>query len=433
MSPGYSIKSVLNVVLWYLGAWALLGWLLDLFWPTVTVGLSLLLAWHYYFQFKLLDWLWHRRTLLPPRARGSWSFIYDGIYRTQRKAQQRRRNLAQLLRRFRDAAEAIPDAAIVFRRGGELVWCNKLGQLLFGLKWPADSGIRLASLIRHPEFNRYLKKGDFSHEFYLPSPAREEIELEVRIMPYSADQYLLIARDITQIRKLEKMRKDFVANVSHELRTPLTVIQGYLEILASDPENSAGGLQEKAVKEMSSQSDRMRNLVEQLLSLSRIESQRIDIFEKVVDVPELLHRLQNDAQQLNSEKRHNITFEIAPQKMYGHENELRSAFSNLLSNAIHYTPAGGCIKVSWRAVGQQMEFSVSDNGPGIAADHLPRLTERFYRVDRDRNSRKGGSGLGLAIVKHALERHHCKLSIRSEVDSGSTFSVRVPENLIVQV
>lgn len=431
MDKRYSVVFIVRGFFWYVVPLALLGLLIGQFWLVMVLGLIAALVWHYYYQYKLVDWLWHRRTMLPPTAPGSWSYIFDGIYSTQRRSQQRRRALARLLRRFREASEAIPDAAIVFRRDGGLVWCNKLAQFYFGLKWPADTGIRLANLIRHPEFVAYLSKGDFSNDIVFPSPVRDEIELELRVMPFSDDEYLLMARDVTQLKQLEQMRKDFVANVSHELKTPLTVMQGYLEMLA-DSANLPPAIMTKAMRDMSSQTQRMRSLVDQLLALSRMDVVRTDIFERTVDVPALLQNLQRDAQQLNQDKQHQLQFEIGPEKMHGHEDELRSVFANLISNAIHYTPAGGAIIVRWQRIGQQMEFSVTDNGPGIPAEHIPRLTERFYRIDKDRNSSKGGSGLGLAIVKQAVENHHCKLLIDSVVGRGSKFSVRVPEELVLR-
>lgn len=430
MDKRYSVVFIVRGFLGYVIPLALLGMLIGQFWPVMSIGLVAALIWHYYYQYKLVDWLWHRRTMLPPTAPGSWSYIFDGIYSTQRRSQQRRRALARLLRRFREASEAIPDAAIVFRRDGGLVWCNKLAQFYFGLKWPADIGIRLANLIRHPEFVAYLSKGDFSDDIVFPSPVRDDIELELRVMPFSDDEYLLMARDVTQLKQVEQMRKDFVANVSHELKTPLTVMQGYLEML-TDSDSLPPAIMTKAMRDMSSQTQRMRSLVDQLLALSRMDVVRTDIFERTVDVPALLQNLQRDAQQLNQDKQHQLQFEIGSEKMHGHEDELRSVFANLISNAIQYTPAGGVITVRWQRVGQQMEFSVTDNGPGIPAEHIPRLTERFYRIDKDRNSSKGGSGLGLAIVKQAVENHHGKLAIDSVVGRGTKFSVRVPEELVL--
>jgi len=413
-----------------LAPFLLLGLVLDALWLSIAVGLFVLMAWHYHYQLKLIRWLWQSRTLLPPTAPGSWSYIFDGIYRTQRRSQKRRRDLARLLRRFREASEAIPDAAIVFKRDGALLWCNKLAQFYFGLKWPGDAGIRISNLVRSPEFSQYLKTADFSDDITIESPVRDEIELEVRVMPYSDDQYLLIARDVTQLKQVERMRKEFVANVSHELKTPLTVIQGYLEMLDT-PADVPAPMMQKAVNDMSKQSQRMRNLVDQLLALSRMEASAHELFEEVVDVPGLMQGIESEARRLSVDKSHDLTFEIADVKMHGRENEIRSAMLNLVSNAIHYTQAGGRIVVRWRKVNDQMEFSVRDNGPGIANEHQHRLTERFYRVDDDRNSASGGTGLGLAIVKQALEHHHCQLHIDSVVGQGSHFYFRVPAELIV--
>lgn len=431
MDKKYSVWFIVSGFLWFVIPLGLLGFLLDIFWPLLALGLLGALAWHYHFQYRLVDWLWHQRTLLPPTAPGSWSYIYDGIYRTQRRSQQRRRALAKLLRRFREAAEAIPDAAIVFRKDGGLIWCNKLGQFYFGLKWPADTGIRLPNLIRQPEFIEYLQRNDFRQSLLLNSPVREDIILEVRIIPYSDDQYLMMARDVTQIQQLEQMRKDFVADVSHELKTPLTVLQGYLEML-SDPAALPPKMLEKAVRDMHAQSNRMRDLVEQLLAMSKLDVAPRDIFEQQVDVPAILHAIEKDVVNLNNDKEHQIEFEIGSAKMFGLADELRSVFVNLITNAIRYTPAGGKITVRWARRYNHYIFSVTDNGPGIAAEHIPLLTERFYRIDKDRNSATGGSGLGLAIVQQALEHHHCKLQIDSILGQGSSFSFRVPEELLLE-
>src|SRR5690554_6839073 len=430
MDRRYSVLFILKGLLWFIIPVGFVGWLFGYFWPTLALALTALAAWHYYYQYKLVDWLWHRRTMLPPSAPGSWSYIYDGIYRTQRRSQQRRRALARLLRRFREASEAIPDAAIVFRKDGGLIWCNKLGQFYFGLKWPADTGIRLSNLIRHPEFIAYLQRGDFSEDIHLSSPVRDDIELEVRIMPYSDDQFLLMARDVTQVKQLEQMRKDFVANVSHELKTPLTVLQGYLEML-EEPSALPPQMLTKAVSDMQSQSDRMRSLVDQLLSLSRMDVHRNDIFDRVVNVPIILETIKAEAERLDQDKQHQIEFDIAPLQMHGIEDEMRSVFSNLIGNAIHYTQPQGSIKVTWKAAGRDALFIVEDNGPGIPAEHVGRLTERFYRVDKDRNSKKGGSGLGLAIVQQALEHHHSRLQIDSVVGRGSKFYFRISEELVI--
>ncbi|EKE87619.1 phosphate regulon sensor histidine kinase PhoR [Idiomarina xiamenensis] len=430
MDNNFSALFLIRGLLIYLAPFILVGALLDQLWLALSIGLLLLTVWNYFFKLKLIRWLWRSRTIMPPSAPGSWSYIYEGIYRTQRRSQHRRRALARILRRFREASEAIPDAAVVFRADGSLLWSNKLAQFHFGLRWPSDAGIRLSNLIRHPEFVSYLNKGDFREAITIPSPVREHAELEIRIMPYSDDQFMLIARDVTQLRQLERMRKDFVANVSHELKTPLTVLQGYLEMM-DEPASMPPTLQKKAVGDMYRQSERMRNLVNQLLVLSRMDSAaRGDIFERKVGMPQLLRQIQSEMQPLAQQRQQQLLFNIAELDMYGREDELRSAIVNLVSNAINYTQEGGEITVNWRKVGQQAELSVSDNGAGIASQHLPRLTERFYRVDSDRNSASGGTGLGLSIVKHALEHHHSQLQVSSKEGVGSRFWFRISAELM---
>lgn len=430
MDRRYSVFFIIRSLLWFIIPVGILGWLVGHFWAVLALALIGLLLWHYFYQYKLVDWLWHRRAMLPPRAPGSWSYIYDGIYRTQRRSQQRRRALVRVLRRFREAAEAIPDAAIVFSPSGGLIWCNKLGQFYFGLKWPSDAGIRLSNLIRHPEFIAYLRQANFNHEIHIPSPVNDDIELEIRVIPYGDEQYLLIARDVTQLKQLEQMRKDFVANVSHELKTPLTVLQGYLELL-EQADSLSPAMINKAVHEMQGQSERMRHLVQQLLSLSRMDMNRHELFDKVVDMPRLLQEIEREVQQLNQAKQHTISFHVEPIHIHGLEGELRSVLVNLIANAIQYTQPHGVIEVRWQMVGDEAEFSVTDNGPGIAAEHLGRLTERFYRIDKDRNSKTGGTGLGLAIVQQALDYHHSRLVIDSVLKQGSRFSFRISQELII--
>ncbi|AVJ56760.1 two-component system sensor histidine kinase PhoR [Idiomarina sp. OT37-5b] len=429
MDRDYSNLFALRGLVLYLIPFFILGWLIGYLWETLTLGLAGLVVWHYYYQQRLTKWLWQSRNLLPPTAPGSWSYIYDGIYRNQRRSQHRRRSLARLLRRFREAAEALPDAAIVFRKDGSLLWSNKLAQFYFGLRWPDDAGMRLSNLIRHPEFFSYLNKGDFSEALTIPSPMRDSLDIEIRVMPYSDDQFLLVARDVTQLKQLENMRRDFVANVSHELKTPLTVLQGYLEMLG-DVENTPPAMTQKALTQMQQQSDRMKNLVDQLLQLSRMETPSHDVFEHVVDVPTVLGELRQEAEKLSADKQLKLVFDVEPIRVYGKSDLLRSAMQNLVTNAVRYTQAGGNIRVTWRKVRDEVEFSVEDNGPGIENEHIPRLTERFYRVDADRNSDSGGTGLGLSIVKQALEHHNSHLEVNSKPGAGSRFWFRLPAGLI---
>lgn len=357
--------------------------------------------------------------------------IYDGIYYSQRRARNKRKQLGVLIRRFREGSEALPDAVVVVDAEGHIFWCNKLARLALGLRWPDDSGRRLDNLIRHPKFVAFFNAGNFERPIEVLSPTNLDKTFEYRVMPYGENHFLLIARDVTQLSQLEQMRKDFVANVSHELRTPLTVLTGYLEMF-SGQSNIPPAMLTKAHDEMASQATRMQNLVEELLTLSRIEASSERVYEKTVDVPKLLNTIEVEAGALNKTKHHDIHFSLDHRLLVlGVETELRSAFSNLIFNAIHYTPNEGKIQVTWEMTSEGARFSVEDNGDGIAPEHLNRLTERFYRVDKARSRKTGGSGLGLSIVKHVLSHHNSKLDIQSQVGSGSEFSFSFVKDMSV--
>lgn len=405
---------------------ALIGWLFDLLFPFLFVTSLVLLGWNYRHIFILDKWLWRDKKLTPPAGDGSWQQVFDGIYYRQRKARKKNKELRSLIRRFRDGAEALPDAIVVLNSDWTIIWCNKLAQQLVGLRWPQDERQRIDNLIRNPEFQTYIQQKQFEQPLELSSPVNEDLVLEYRMLQYGADQHLLIVRDITQLKLLEQVRKDFVANVSHELRTPLTVLQGYLEVMDADNLPNAG-IWQKAHTVMLEQTKRMDALVQQLLTLSRIEAAAKVQFEDHIDVPEMLLMLEQESQTLNRDKQHHISFSVEPDLVVsGIREELRSAFSNLITNAIKYTPNGGEIQVSWLRQHQKAVFSVTDNGEGIAPQHVKRLTERFYRVDQARARATGGTGLGLAIVKHVLQRHNSKLMIFSEPKKGSSFSFSLP-------
>ncbi|AWL11107.1 Histidine kinase [Saliniradius amylolyticus] len=411
---------------------AAVGGYLDALFETLALVTLMLLGWHYWQLYRLHRWLWHSKKMTPPRTRGVWEHIYEGVYYLQRRNRNKRKELGALVKRFREGSEALPDAAVVVDAASCIVWCNRLARIELGLRWPDDAGRRIDNLIRHPEFIEFFHQGHFDHPIAITSPTNMEKILEYRMMPYGEQHILLVARDITRISQLEDMRKDFVANVSHELRTPLTVLNGYLEMFAGGTQSMPDEFVRKAFTEMSEQSVRMQSLVEQLLVLSRIEASSERIYEKMVDVPAQMQTIESEAQTLNKEKGHQIEFHIDPNvKVFGVETELRSAFSNLIFNAVHYTPNGGHIRVDWRLEQGQARFSVTDNGEGIAERHLARLTERFYRVDKARSRKTGGSGLGLAIVKHVLSHHNSKLEISSEVGKGSCFSFRFSPELTV--
>lgn len=391
------------------------------------VSLLAVLSWNFYNQLKLSHWLWVDRSMTPPSGCWSWGPLFYGLYQMQQRNRRRRRELALLIKRFRSGAESLPDAVVMTTVEGNIFWCNGLAQHLLGFRWPEDNGQHILNLLRYPEFSQYLQQQEFSKPLTLQ--LNNEHFVELRIMPYSEGQLLMVARDVTQMRQLEGARRNFFANVSHELRTPLTVLQGYLEMM-SDKE-MGDSLHDKAFGTMQEQIKRMDGLVKQLLTLSRIEAApNIDMNEQV-DIPLMLRVLQREAQSL-SEGRHHISFRVNENlNVFGNEDQLRSAVSNLVYNAVHHTPSGTNIEVNWQQISQGAQFQVSDNGLGIASEHIPRLTERFYRVDKARSRQTGGSGLGLAIVKHALNHHDSRLEILSEPGIGTRFIFTLPNRLIV--
>jgi len=385
------------------------------------------LGWNYYNQLKLSHWLWLDRSITPPSGLWSWEPLFYGLNQMQMRNRRRRRELALLIKRFRSGAESLPDAVVLTTEEGNIFWCNGLAQELLGFRWPEDNGQHLFNLLRYPELRSWIQGREFSRPLTLQLNNTHFVEF--RVMPYSEGQLLMVARDVTQMRQLEGARRNFFANVSHELRTPLTVLQGYLEMM--EDAKLEEPFRSKALDTMQEQTRRMDGLVKQLLTLSRIEAAtNIDLQEKV-DVTTMLGMLEREVQTLSG-GRHEIVFKINDQlKVFGNDDQLRSAVSNLVYNSVNHTPTGTRIEVSWQHTAQGAQFQVSDNGPGIAPQHLPRLTERFYRVDKARARQTGGSGLGLAIVKHALTHHHSRLDIMSEIGVGTRFMFTLPNRLIV--
>ena len=390
-------------------------------------AVTILLGWHFRNLLRLSWWLWVDRSMTPPPGQGSWEPLLYGLNQMQLRNRKRRNELGSLIKRFRSGAESLPDALVMTTEEGTIFWCNGLAQQLLGLRWPDDNGQNILNLLRYPEFTRYLGEKNFTRPLTLI--LNNGRHLEFRVVPYAEGQWLMVARDVTQMHQLEGARRHFFANVSHELRTPLTVLQGYLEMMQD--QSLEGPLRDKALSTMREQTSRMEGLVRQLLTLSRIEAAPAIAMNEKIDVPLMLRVVEREAQTLSNGK-HTLTFEVEPNlKVYGNEEQLRSAISNLVYNAVNHTPAETHITVGWHRLSQGVIFSVEDNGPGIGAEHLPRLTERFYRVDKARSRQTGGSGLGLAIVKHALSHHETKLDIESTVGKGTTFSFILPERLIV--
>ncbi len=422
-------KTLARFALYFCATFAV-GIALDSLTIVLLCSLSILLIVNYFQLYKLTKWLWQSRTISPPTAPGIWHHIYEGIYYLQRRNRNKRKSLGELVKRFREGSEALPDAVVVIDKDARIMWCNKNARIELGLRWPDDNGRRIDNLIRHPGFIDFLHDGDYQYPIEIPAPTNPNKMFEYRIMEYGEDQLLLIIRDVSRVSHLEAMRKDFVANVSHELKTPLTVINGYLEVLEASTQDGAP-IVGKALSEMESQTKRMQVLIEDLLILSRIESSSERIFENIIDMPAMFRQIELETKSLNKEKQHKIEFKIDPRlKIYGVETEMRSACSNLIFNAIHYTPNQGKIEVLWKQRPDGALFAVEDNGEGIEEKHLRRLTERFYRVDKARSRKTGGSGLGLSIVKHVLHHHNSNLDIYSKVGKGSEFSFMLPQELI---
>jgi len=387
-----------------------------------------LLIWHFWNLLQLSWWLWVDRSMTPPPGHGSWEPLLYGLHQMQLRNKKRRRELGSLIKRFRSGAESLPDAVVLTTEEGVIFWCNGLAQQLLGLRWPDDNGQNILNLLRYPEFTQYLKQQAFAKPLNLILNTGRH--LEIRVMPYSEQQLLMVARDVTQMHQLEGARRNFFANVSHELRTPLTVLQGYLEMMQE--QTLAGPTREKALHTMREQTSRMEGLVKQLLTLSKIEASPIHTPNEVIDVPMMLRVVEREAQTL-SQQRQTLEFHVDNSlKVLGSDEQMRSAISNLVYNAVNHTPPATHITVRWQRVANGVEFSVEDNGPGIAAEHIPRLTERFYRVDKARSRQTGGSGLGLAIVKHAVNHHDSRLEIVSEPGKGTRFSFTLPERLIAK-
>ena len=373
-------------------------------------------------------WRQQSRTV---HGQGLWAALETLIHRRQTETRARTRRLVGLLRAYRQAATAMPDGAlIVDRRDNHLIWFNKSARRLLGLNYPHSLGTSLLDVLSGPRVSEWLRAGHTDEPMMdLPSPLDENLRLSLRLLRYSPEQWLVVVRDVTQLMRLEHVRRDFVANVSHELRTPLTVVHGYLDMM--EPEDNPAWA--PMVEEMRKQSQRMNELLEDLLTLSRLEAHD-HLADEPIAMESLLITLRREAEAL-SQGRHTITVEdTARCGLTGSGKELHSAFSNLVSNAIRYTPTDGQVNIRFsRTAEGGAALSVQDSGYGIPAQHLPRLTERFYRVSTSRSRESGGTGLGLSIVKHVLSLHQAHLQIESEVGRGSTFAcVFGPERVLAR-
>lgn len=390
-------------------------------------ALGLYALWHLVHLVLLLRSL--TRPLELPDTLGLWAELYARVYRHQREVQARERLNLQRLSRFEETSAALPDAAVVLGADDTIRWCNEAAQRFLGLRPAQDLGQRLTHVVRHPDFVSYLERGGGEAGVEFPAPVNQNLTLQAQYVSQGGGRHLLVVRDVTPLRRLDQVRRDFVANASHELRTPLTVIYGFIESLDGE-RAQLPALWRRPIALMREQALRMQRILDELLQLARLDSAAAPPGTPV-NVPALLEQLRLEAQALSGARGHVLEFQVdGGLWLRGNASELRSALGNLVSNAVQHTPDGTRIDVSWAAGAQGgAQFAVRDHGEGIAPEHLPRLTERFYRVDAGRSRAQGGTGLGLAIVKHALGRHGAELLIESELHRGSRFSCVFPRAL----
>ncbi len=423
--------STLGVTILAAGAWLLVwpaagaGWA----WAAATFVLALRVIYHARHLASFMAWLERPARDALPVGSGIWEEAFARLHQHLKKRDDEQQGLLRALGRFRAAGRALPDGVVVLDAEDHIEWANPTAERHFGIDARRDFGQTITNLVRQPDFVAYLERHEYLEPLALRS-ARSDAALSVRVIEFGAEQKLLMSRDVTIEQRLEIMRRDFVANVSHELKTPVTVLSGFVDTLADDSIELSGAQRKRFLSLMDEQARRMRRLIEDLLTLSALESGAAPSEERPIEIRPLIEKLAEEARALSG-GRHRIGVALERDcRLTGSEEELTSAFSNLVSNAVRYTPEGGTVQLMWRVEDGRGIFSVKDDGIGIEARHVGRLTERFYRVDSSRSRETGGTGLGLAIVKHALTRHQATLDVHSEPGHGSTFSAVFPSQRI---
>ena len=415
-----------QMLVWILVLFGLLGLALEQLAWSFVLGLTVYLFWSLRQTIRLHQWLFqHYSGEDIPQSHGLWGDLFDGLYRLQKRNQETENQLKAMIKRIRTSTNALKDAVIMTNAYGQMDWWNDAACRLFGFRRDKDQGQLFTNLLRDPAFKRYFDNKNYDEALKIQSPYDPNILLRLHITLFGEEDRLILAQDITRVQQLEQMRRDFVSNVSHEMRTPLTVIKGYVETL-QDADDSPKKWA-RALTSMGDQTQRLDLLVSDLLLLEKYESQDAEDVSRTVAVKALLETICHDATLFSGEQKHQITLccEVGDD-LIGEESQLRSAFSNLVFNAVKYTPANGDINVRWYRNSRGVHLSVEDNGCGFDPIHIPRLTERFYRADPSRNKNTGGSGLGLAIVKHVLINHNGSLEIHSRMDQGSEFICHFP-------
>jgi two-component system phosphate regulon sensor histidine kinase PhoR len=419
-----AITFIVFVIILTLFLWAAAGAL-----PAAIVfGILLFLRWIFYVRnlVKLGYWLENPEARNVPEGEGPWEDVFARLNKMVREHRKERTKRAAALHDLEQATSALPEGVVSLDKTDHIEWCNPLAEQHLGLDSGRDIGQQITYLVRQPEFVEYLAAKNFTDPLVLHGPRQDDLVLSCKLVGYSGNKKLLVTRDITRFEHIETMRRDFVANVSHELLTPLTVVNGFVETMQDMP-SLENDMARRALPMMGEQTMRMTHLVGDLLTLSKLEDRLNVLKEEVLDVPKMLPSCYQVGLVLSAGQ-HQLKLEmLSESKLLGCAEELRSAFGNLISNAIRYTPPGGEIVMRWQVQDDgQPVFSVQDSGIGIAPQHIPRLTERFYRVDSSRSRATGGTGLGLAIVKHIATRHQAHLEISSVEGKGSTFSIVFP-------
>ena len=429
---------MLAIEYWRLLIVSVIGGVIGFAFGQLTLGLLLGLVVYIFHHLKnihrLSAWLTDSKSSSePPEGKGVWFEIFNRIYALQKRNKSQKIKLAAALTRFQDAASAMPDGMLILhQQSGKIEWFNQATKRLLGLKAPQDIDQPITNLIRYPSFREFVELEDHGLEgVEILSPVDEGIVVQIRIVPYGKGKALMVARDVTRVSQLEQVRRHFVANISHELRTPLTVLTGYMETLLGNEKQPLNEWHDP-LQQMYSQTSRMEGIVKDLLLLTRIENHTSTTSDTVVDVPELIEMLLEEARMLGIDKKQALTADYDNTlNLKGKREDIQSAFSNLVSNAVRYTPRSGKIHMKWYADETGAHFTVIDSGVGISQMDIPHLTERFFRVDEARSRETGGTGLGLAIVKHVLNRHDGVLTIESVLGEGSQFSCNFPLDRVV--
>ncbi|MFW2035160.1 phosphate regulon sensor histidine kinase PhoR [Acinetobacter junii] len=419
-------KQDLRLLMFFLLIASLIGFGVGYFWSCIFVAFVVFFLLQLRSLYLVNDWISNRPYDMPPNLNGIWGALLFNVYRAQRQERIVQAEMVGLIDRAQSSLVALAEAVVLIDDQHQIEWWNPAAEKLLGIN-PLDRGRNLLSILRQPNFIEYFKNSDQAPDgIRLQAQMDEERYVQVKITRFGGESRLLVAYDITRMHNLEQMRKDFVDNISHELRTPLTVLSGYLETFTDQDDITPRW--KRAFTQMQSQTKRMNALVNDLLLLSNLENNKKVAKNQIIDMANLMNQLFDDARAYNLDYGHTLNLDIDSHcDLIGSDMEIASAFSNLITNAIKYTPKGGIITIGWHEDGDHAYFSVQDNGIGINPKHLPRLTERFYRVDSARSRQTGGTGLGLAIVKHVLMQHGAHLEITSKENEGSTFTAVFPK------